>query len=654
MEDRILTFINGDKYFKESVPRFIEVFVKFYGEEKREEIEEKFNNALFIGYQDPENLKRGIYRIEDLKTKELLEDISKKLNIPVDTLTDRKSFRYQILQPINKVFNLLESVNTPEEVKEEEFYNNGYLSVKRFFHDLTTDEYKELWDNRTIPERYEPISDWLKENIEYTLDKTRIDNDEKRIYKELEEFLLKVNKNITEDNYKTLLKEEPFSSLLNLKDEYIEAKNKYDEYTSALEEYYEEMDMIESHKIRLYEEIFMEFLKENLDLIPQEKIDGVLQVIEENKGTYDFDNYIRKVFGYSIMGNSLLEDFSRKSEEELNDENTNSWIKNSIKENRISFFKLNGINLNTDYEGYIDDERVKAIIPSEERIDKFLECKNKYINKFNNRFYTELPRHRKIEEEITKKCLVDKDPPINAKTYIESCCYVSPNIVKDNLRYKIAPLVIINFDDYDENTKDHMIVHELNHLYELSLGLASSNYYEALCGWDVLKEETNTIGHEVNTLEESSKRDYELFNEIINEIIAQEISKLMHEEDIYIFDDKKSSRYTHTTSYEHSLFLVRDFYLTYKDKIIESRSNGNIDVIFNEVGKENFDELNNLFSVYFESFGGMKIYNLLNSLHNNEDNELTRTYNELIEKRDLILEKMKNYKKKQEIDNYNK
>lgn len=45
----------------------------------------------------------------------------------------------------------------------------------------------------------------------------------------------------------------------------------------------------------------------------------------------------------------------------------------------------------------------------------------------------------------------------------------------------------------------------------------------------------------------------------------------MHKNGDFIFDDPEKSRYTGTTSYEHSLFLVRDFYKEFKKEIIDSR-----------------------------------------------------------------------------------
>ena len=115
-----------------------------------------------------------------------------------------------------------------------------------------------------------------------------------------------------------------------------------------------------------------------------------------------------------------------------------------------------------------------------------------------------------------------------------------------------------------------------------------------------------------------------------------------------MFDRKDDARIRNTTSYEHTFFIVKHFYERYKEKILESRRNGNIDVIWEEVGKENFYKLNELFEIFDEHFSGMRVYALYDDLNNERDTELTRIYNEIIVKRNEILVKMNNYKKESE------
>ena len=60
--------------------------------------------------------------------------------------------------------------------------------------------------------------------------------------------------------------------------------------------------------------------------------------------------------------------------------------------------------------------------------------------------------------------------------------------------------------------------------------------------------------------------------------------------------------------------------------------------------EENFDELNSLIIEFYEHFKEMKIYKLLSALKKKEDNEMTRIYYDLLDRRDKVLENMRNYK----------
>jgi hypothetical protein len=397
-------------------------------------------------------------------------------------------------------------------------------------------------------------------------------------------------------------------------------------------------------KTKLSEKYYKQLLQENLDLLPKESRAKAEEYLSSGK-SYLLDNYTKLVYGYTITSPTILEYFTDEQQEKLDNPNTPTWIINDIKNNRIKYFKELGIDLGNEYENYLNNEEVKNAWPNIDRINTFLESKERILNDFNNEFYTSIPSHEKIRKELDAENLLDKDDSFNAHIYTqESGTFVNPNVTDKNGYYELLSLLVVNFNQYDD-ALDHNIVHELNHIFELSLEQVVGDEYTCLCGWDVMYARINQDKRQaVDTIHEEEKRPYELFNEIINEVIAQEICEQMHNNNnVYVFNDKKDARVKHTTSYEHSLFLVREFYDEFKEAIIKSRSNGNINIIYDEVGKENFDELNSLFSIFYENFNGFKIYRLIDSLKKNEDTEQTRIYYDLLDRKNAILDKMRKY-----------
>ena len=88
----------------------------------------------------------------------------------------------------------------------------------------------------------------------------------------------------------------------------------------------------------------------------------------------------------------------------------------------------------------------------------------------------------------------------------------------------------------------------------------------------------------------------------------------MHEKVIHILDSSRNSKVKGNTSYEASFFIIKDFYKEFRDEIIKSRCNGNIKEILDVVGEKNFNDLNDLFDIYFENLSGLKKMQLLDDI----------------------------------------
>ena len=67
--------------------------------------------------------------------------------------------------------------------------------------------------------------------------------------------------------------------------------------------------------------------------------------------------------------------------------------------------------------------------------------------------------------------------------------------------------------------------------------------------------------------------------------------------------------------------------------------------IFDACGEENFNNLNELFHLFKDKCPGLKTMRLYEDLQNKIDNESTKTFYEIINKRDEILTSMIEYRK---------
>lgn len=642
MSDRLATLLNCQETLESSIPTFIEAFVEYYGEESRKELEEKFLNAKFLGYQSLEGTHYAIISICKNITNELVQEILDKcdLSLEVDDLTNNSSFDTLNIHPVLKVFKLIEDNELGQEGRFKQSIAKCLETAKRYLPDITREELETISNTGVVPEKYKDIDDWLKNRILFNTNRSSIENAHIEKFNDIVGLLQKIDSDINKENFKEKLKEPEFLKFLDLKNDYQEAYETYLERTKVIEKYVKEYDENSQMKTNLSYKLRQEFILDNLDLIPEDKRNGLDAYREDYTKSWKLDDFFTDVFGYSIHGPLKIECFSSENEEKLKSASEEEWVVRCIKNDRISYFVACGLNLGTNYEDYLNNEEAKRIWPNAQRIDKLVEDRDTIIEKYEQEIFDNTKRYQDIRKRIDSFGWLDKNDPIDKSMYKAKGTFVSPNIIKTDNGYELLPLVAICCDYENNGNIDHNIVHELNHLFELHLNGVYDNKYDVICGWDTISA---AFEEKQLTNSNDDKRSYELFNEIINEMIAQDICEIMHKNNTYVFDDKKNSNYKNITSYEHSLFLVRDFYDKYKNLIIKSRNNGNIDIILDAVGKDNFDELNGLFEIYFENFSGFKIYNLMSSLTNKEDNEMTRVFYELKDKRDIILEKMDKY-----------
>ena len=104
--------------------------------------------------------------------------------------------------------------------------------------------------------------------------------------------------------------------------------------------------------------MFIDFIKENIDLIPEEKRVGLEEFYQDPALTYKVDPYVTYIFGTSIEGMTGLDSFTEENDELLrNSKNEENNL--YIKKKRIEYFKKNGLDLGDDYDTYVNSVEAK-------------------------------------------------------------------------------------------------------------------------------------------------------------------------------------------------------------------------------------------------------------------------------------------------------
>ena len=651
--NEILNKLNADRTFQENISKYIDVFVDFYGEDKRDEIERKFNNATFIGYLSPERQQVELTKLIKEKSKELESKVLEynETSLESKDLFDTYDYSLKTSQPINNYQNFIELYKLGKEGRKEKYIEDTYNDIKKYLNELTKEEYLKIIETKVLPEKYQNIPYWLKNNIQYTTNLQNIEENYEKSFNKASSLIRKIIPRCTLDNFD--INNEEIEKLDKVIEKYKETLKEYENFEKENIEYFNEMQVNKDLEISLREKYYKEFLKENIDLIKEDDRQGVIEYLNDSKKSYLMNYSVRRLLGSSIQSESILESFYEEQEDILNNEETSTFIKNNIIENRIKFFNNIGINLGNNYNLYLENEDVKSNWPTKERLEKFRATKNKLINNFMKEYYLNTVSHKRLRQVVDSKNLLNKDDGLDQTMYNSSLgkTCVATNLKEIDGKLEAAPLVMISFGGFD-GALDHDIIHELNHLYELSLESVINNKAVYLCGWDICEDDiVGEVNDYIDITKEEPKRSYELFNEIINEVIAQEIEEKMHEKGIHILDSSRNSKVKGNTSYEASFFIIKDFYKEFRDEIIKSRCNGNIKEILDVVGEKNFNDLNDLFDIYFENLSGLKKMQLLDDIKNNRTTNLTIKYYEIVDKSKEIMERMREESKKKKGEN---
>ena len=128
-------------------------------------------------------------------------------------------------------------------------------------------------------------------------------------------------------------------------------------------------------------------------------------------------------------------------------------------------------------------------------------------------------------------------------------------------------------------------------------------------GWDVIIEKIFEDEEEEEKPEQRKPREYEKSSEIVNEYVSQDISRLMHDNGIFLFSSKEKAKNTSRSGYETQMgrFAI-DFYEQFKDIIIEARKKHDLSILTNVIGEKNFVAYNKLLDAISQRYPGTEIY----------------------------------------------
>ena len=231
---------------------------------------------------------------------------------------------------------------------------------------------------------------------------------------------------------------------------------------------------------------------------------------------------------------------------------------------------------------FLFSESVTKYLPNEETVKKIMEIYNKA--QYEIVFEAEWKTMQQIYDvkELSNDFLGERRYEPNFSNFGGQC---APILRQQGDNVELWNVLSINPYYMEDKFLGDVFIHECNHALESACNYTNYGSYILSAGWDAYKElniETNQLTSYVN----NPFRPYELINEVINDFITRDVWNITKQKaSSNLLEDR------HKEGYYNAYFVLEEFYQIYKSEIIQSRQSGDMNVLFEKVGKENMDNL---------------------------------------------------------------
>ena len=566
----------------------LNALIKVFGEEFAPVIEKRFNSIYYVPYVNYEGIGAYYRFLISCKSRELSLKMLKIIGVDVS--------KYNVVSYADEfsdeLKNLCEKLLGGPYVFEKIFQDSPY----RF--------------NSFIP-KY--CSDYTQDYI--------ISNRIKFINAVKDEHI----DTVTEENYDDFVVTDEYKRIEALATYY---SGVFDALSECMNVYVEE--------IKKYDDYYKKEIARKREIFEKKRVElfyvlegGLRGKIKEHVDSLETEEQkVKAVLSGNVEFTSDIEYFSDEYEAKIADTSFDESRKKWIYSSRMSFFRNMGADVDPwedDYNEVIKRDDVKPLIVYSVFANEVTRLRKLYFEEGQKEFI--------LEGEPFRECLsYFPDNQDNRKAVFN---VLSKNLVcvngGHNTRKDFVPIIYYTLRNLQCGCMDYVILHEIIHAIE---SVARKNM-EHGCGLEpnIDNPEWSTKPHY------EKKRKYERLNEVFTDFLAIETCEELHNNGIYLLDDKLLTLSNIENFNTASILknMLRKFYQRYRKYILEASIKGDLSCLTDVIGEDNFEELNEIIDTvdcYVEK-------GLIDKLRDNKnDDELVIEYRKQYKRLEVLLRKM--------------
>lgn len=539
--------------FEKIKPLIIPHFVKVYGEEYRDLIESRLNNVTVLVGNSLEQVDNDIVMMKRQKLTELTESFLKRLGIEVSN---------EILSAANErlSFEALKKTNP-------EIYRFIYYCFDQPIY---------------RPNRSNLLSYLLDENF----DPAYLGNSLK--------ILSCLGVDVEPEDYDEWMKSDEAKPVLHriseIKKAMEELDSEYQKFVDSLAPLSQKKKELDEGRKRIEITHYIEMLssfRSKMSLGDKRILYKLKKLLNEEADVGIIQKCINSCTFAKLLGTRFyffnsFEGFTEEAEEVLKRESDDETKRRPISESRERYFEV--IKDNDHYKNMtVDHEFAREAV--ETKMKFYFMAKLEFLKKFAS--------FESIKRQLMSIGLGEAQANRETFRFFETTTsYVKSFIYENEENVKIKPVVYFALWQSPLFYRDTIFIHELNHAIEMCITNIEEGKIEYKSGFEICES-----GHE-SEVGKNGKRPHELLSESFNELIAKKVTESMHEAGIFIFDDPKNARVWGGNDNERSIEFISDMWDTFGSEVLSARLTTSMDTLFSKVGRDNFENMSDLFNDY--------------------------------------------------------
>ena len=248
--------LNCQEHLNKYFDLLVESFVDYYGENKRDEITQKFKKAMLIAYRSPNIVGQILINISKIITKEIIEKKMSEIpaNWEITDLIQNNNLSNTNILPLKYFKDFYDIYKLGVDGRKEKYKNDVLALIQSSLPSFNKDDFEEISKTHTIPHRFNNIPKNIKNIILYWCDLNNAEKQYLEKFSKVKYIFEKVNPNVTIENVSEMMNNDDIKAFIFYSESFQEMVKEYESRMEKYSLYKKEKEDFDLLKLKINDE----------------------------------------------------------------------------------------------------------------------------------------------------------------------------------------------------------------------------------------------------------------------------------------------------------------------------------------------------------------------------------------------------------------